>query len=566
MLHSPDYGSIPATDGGSITTVSNLQLNDRPSRAKVLLGSVIALSSLAYGGYYRLRDQKAAFHSYDYEVKGATKMLGSPAKHYLIDDYLDQTPLWHDQYVDHIGVNTELAGASLDTYRQRFMKKSVHWKGPGHPILVILGGEGPLEPPMLYQFVHDGLAEEFGAFVLSPEHRFYGESRPIRHPTVKDLVKYLTPDQALADAVNLIQYVSEELGCSTDRSSSKYCPVITFGGSYPGFLSAMLRFRYPDYVDIGYASSAPLDLYSQVVNSDAYYDKVTAVADIASPGCADAVRSTLFAVQDELLANYTSVPEAASASGFCRKTFPKYIKDVPQFISEAIVYLVPAIFADFNMAFYPPGPDTELGMACAVFQDSSKSPLQRLSNFFSLRGEVEYYAPPGKCFDVTLEIPDGPHARIRGADNSGTGGGAAGEMWEFQCCKDLIIRAGYSEQSMFIPDRFSYDWRKQHCKERFPGVTVDPFRMAEEWEFNDLSRTSRLLFANGLNDGWSTSSILKTDNPHIAIVNFPNGAHHSELRRYYPDPEDTPDVKEGHELVKKILGDWLNEIYEQRAH
>jgi Serine carboxypeptidase S28 len=58
-----------------------------------------------------------------------------------------------------------------------------------------------------------------------------------------------------------------------DRTSSNYCPVITFGGSYPGFLSTMMRFRFPDIVDIGYAASAPLQLYSQVVDSNAYYDK-----------------------------------------------------------------------------------------------------------------------------------------------------------------------------------------------------------------------------------------------------------------------------------------------------
>lgn len=90
--------------------------------------------------------------------------------------------------------------------------------------------------------------------------------------------------------------------------------------------------------------------------------------------------------------------------------------------------------------------------------------------------------------------------------------------------------------------------------------------MAEEWEFNNLSQVSRLLFANGLNDGWSMSSIIVTDNPRVAVLNFPNDAHHSELRQFYPDPKDTPDIKEGHELVKKILGDWLGEIYAKRTH
>lgn len=38
----------------------------------------------------------------------------------------------------------------------------------------------------------------------------------------------------------------------------------TAGGSYPGWLSAMMRIRYPEVVDISYAASAPLGFYSQV--------------------------------------------------------------------------------------------------------------------------------------------------------------------------------------------------------------------------------------------------------------------------------------------------------------
>ena len=83
--------------------------------------------------------------------------------------------------------------------------------------------------------------------------------------------------------------------------------------------------------------------------ANAYYDKVTEVADKASPGCSEAVRSTLYSVRDELLANFTSVRHAAAAVGFCPKHFPKYMKDIPEFISETVTYLVPAIFADFKI-------------------------------------------------------------------------------------------------------------------------------------------------------------------------------------------------------------------------
>jgi pimeloyl-ACP methyl ester carboxylesterase len=216
----------------------------------------------------------------------------------LLDTKYDETELFYnEQYVDHIYVDTEHGGPatvvdrhrgkqhethpqeqhSLATYSHRYYKKSQHWGGPGYPILMVLGGEDALDLPMLYPFVHEGLAKQFSALVVSPEHRFYGKSQPIQQHHLKipqDLIKYLTPDQALLDFVNLIQYLRETLGCDLDRTSPHYCPVITFGGSYPGFLSTMMRWRFPDIIDIAYAASAPLELYSQVVNANAYYDKV----------------------------------------------------------------------------------------------------------------------------------------------------------------------------------------------------------------------------------------------------------------------------------------------------
>jgi len=370
-----------------------------------------------------------------------------------------------------------------------------------------------------------------------------------------------------------------------------------FGGSYPGFLSAMLRFRYPDLVDASYASSAPLELYSQKVDSDAYFDKVTDTAELASEGCADAVRSTLFAVRDKLVADFgdenppnkddddnnndnDNIIRAAAATGFCPKTFPKYVSSIEEFVSETVQYLVPAIFADFNMAYYPPGPDTALAKACAIFQqdDKTTNPMKRLNQFFELRGKVEYGTDSDNdneespsCFDLSLELPDGPNSKIRGSDNSGTGGGHAGEIWEFQCCKDLIVRAGYSERSMFLPRHFSYEWHENHCKARFPGIIVEPYRMNQQWGFDHLTKdkTSHIVFTNGMNDGWSTSSITNTTEmadaskyDEIVVFDFPNGAHHSDLKAgVYPNPNDTADILEGYQQTNKILSAWLNEIY-----
>lgn len=47
--------------------------------------------------------------------------------------------------------------------------------------------------------------------------------------------------------------------------------VLTFGGSYPGWLSAMMRIRYPGVVDFAYSASAPMLFYTQQVDQFAYY-------------------------------------------------------------------------------------------------------------------------------------------------------------------------------------------------------------------------------------------------------------------------------------------------------
>ena len=90
------------------------------------------------------------------------------------------------------------------------------------------------------------LAEEFGAFLLVGEHRYYGESLPFGNESLSaDPAKngYLTSSQSLADQARLITYIKGTL------QGAKNSPVIAFGGSYPGLLSAWSRVKYPHLFD-----------------------------------------------------------------------------------------------------------------------------------------------------------------------------------------------------------------------------------------------------------------------------------------------------------------------------
>ena len=245
------------------------------------------------------------------------------------------------QLVNHLDNNVSSSSASSNhtTWSQRYYVWEDSFQGPGSPILMIMGGEGAIEPEtgLLYPFVTHHLARALGAYVLQPEHRFYGASQPISrddseyHPgrDQDPRVELLTSEQALYDAVRLLNYVKRELGCSNNSS----CPVVTIGGSYPGFLSAMARVVFPQDIDMAYAASAPMAFYSQTISSPtAYYDHITAVAERAVPGCAAAVKTTLLQVQWHFRWNVTDFVQESAQLGLCEESIPDYIQDAESFL------------------------------------------------------------------------------------------------------------------------------------------------------------------------------------------------------------------------------------------
>lgn len=145
-----------------------------------------------------------------------------------------------------------------------------------------MGGEGGIEPStgIYYPFIAHHLAKDYGAYVLQPEHRFYGESQPMgsgfnfsNKDNAPATTALMTTEQAtMWDVVNLVQYTRNKLHYLKGQHR---CPVITVGGSYPGFLSLAMRIVHPDIVDISYAASAPIGFYSQEVHQFEYYDHLT---------------------------------------------------------------------------------------------------------------------------------------------------------------------------------------------------------------------------------------------------------------------------------------------------
>ncbi|CAE8595729.1 unnamed protein product [Polarella glacialis] len=83
-------------------------------------------------------------------------------------------------------------------YAQRYFTNFDHYK-PGGPIILNIGGEGPLDEGSVSGHLSNVLfAKELGGAAVAVEHRFYGKSQPFDSLATEHL-SYLASRQALAD-------------------------------------------------------------------------------------------------------------------------------------------------------------------------------------------------------------------------------------------------------------------------------------------------------------------------------------------------------------------------------
>lgn len=435
----------------------------------------------------------------------------------------------------------------------------------------------PPSTGIFYPWVAGVLARRLRALVIQPEHRFYGESLPAGPPPFSpDALLLLTPEQAMLDAVHLVQAQQRRLNC-TARGTARYCPVLTVGGSYPGFLSAMLRLRYPAVVDVAYAASAPLTFYAQEVEQHAYYAKVTQSAERSLPGCAAALRTTFAA-----LVALSTAEEVVEGLGLCTP-LPAYLRGSGrlELLREEVLMVFMVMFAGLNMGNYPPTNTTGLHAACAslVAAPTLRSLADLLSTHAAAlaasghrRRPDAWALPPAPstpstraaCFDLTAALPAGRNATISSGDWSGVGSGADGQAWDYQTCSLLVEKIGTNNVSDAFPARtWRMDWLEAHCRARF-GVVPSPTALSDFWGFSSrqlvAAGASKIVFTNGLNDGWSVGSVTTSLSDELVAINMPNGAHHSDLSHAPPSDLDTPDVVAARAQAADLIARWLPRV------
>ena len=118
------------------------------------------------------------------------------------------------------------------------------------------------------------------------EHRFYGESKPTEDMS-RENMKYLSSRQGLEDAGRFISEISNNVNYNLTTW-------ITFGGSYPGSLSAWMRLKFPHLVTGSVSSSGPL--FAKLDYWE-YLQVVADALDTTGPGCNVALTQALTTIE-----------------------------------------------------------------------------------------------------------------------------------------------------------------------------------------------------------------------------------------------------------------------------
>jgi len=191
----------------------------------------------------------------------------------------DVQELYLEQRLDHFA-HSESAVLPLGTFRQRYFYSDRYVDStnrnerqndePPSYAFLCMGGEGPsLTEHVLVDSVHCSgdmlqlasiLHDQHGLDVhlYALEHRYYGQSYPQfedgTSPVSNENLRYLSSRQALADMAHFV-FTAIHLG---ESSASSNIRVVTYGGSYPGMLSAWSRLKYPHLIFAAVSNSSPV--------------------------------------------------------------------------------------------------------------------------------------------------------------------------------------------------------------------------------------------------------------------------------------------------------------------
>ncbi|PPJ53883.1 hypothetical protein CBER1_04625 [Cercospora berteroae] len=186
--------------------------------------------------------------------------------------------------IDHFHNETKYEPHSNGTFPLRYWFDASYYK-PGGPVIILQSGEtsGVGRLPFLQKGILHQIAKATHGIGVVLEHRYYGTSWPVPNLSTKNF-RFLTTAQALADEAYFASNIRfpglEKYGDLTAKTT----PYISYGGSYAGAFSALLRVIYPD---VFWGSISSSGVTKAIWD---YWQYFVPIAENGPPDCIEAQR------------------------------------------------------------------------------------------------------------------------------------------------------------------------------------------------------------------------------------------------------------------------------------
>ncbi|XP_076288119.1 lysosomal Pro-X carboxypeptidase [Lasioglossum baleicum] len=434
--------------------------------------------------------------------------------------------------VDHFSFSVE------DTFKLRYLINDTWQQENAPPIFFYTGNEGNIEVFAQNTGFMWEIAAEFHALVIFAEHRYYGESMPYGNKSYNDSkhLGYLTSQQALADYVDLIQYL---------KSSQKYkqSPVIVFGGSYGGMLSAWIRMKYPHIVQGAIAASAPILQFTGIVDCGSFNRILSSDFKMAHPNCPDNIKKSWTAI------NNVASSDAGKTWLSDNWKLCEPLKNNSQ-VKQLKDYLKD-IYGNLAMMNYPykanflaPLPAYPVNAVCRHLTNGSLTGKDLLLAVYQAINVYTNYTGDTKCLNINdTDLSSSLDAR----------------GWPYQACTEMVMpMCSTGINDMFEREEWNFNEYAKDCEEKF-SVKPQPNLACKQYGCTDLSTATNIVFSNGLMDPWTGGGVVRNLSVSAVAIIIPEGAHHLDLRgSHKEDPRSVILTRNYH---RYYIRQWIKEYF-----